>query len=171
MRDDKGYNKHVTLNFLRDQLLYDIGNLGYVEGHILPDDQEHARHVTSDIIEDGNVDRITRILDLVHAEAEELLYPYTKRKTTCVDDRYDPLINRECYVIDMHVPDRFSSTTSRLLETLIHEWMVAAALADWLGITNERAAQKWKARAEEMRLSVMDVKGHHGVMTRPMHPF
>jgi len=74
----KERTKTVTLTFLREQLLYDIKNLAYVEGDVLPDDAQHSKHQVQDIGEEGNVDRVTRMLDLALSRCREHLYPYTK---------------------------------------------------------------------------------------------
>lgn len=166
-----GAQKHVRLLFDREQLLYDVGNLAYTESDVMPEDAEHSRHVTADVTQGGNVDRVTRVLDLVHADAIEVLYPYTRSETGVCHELRDELRERQTYEIDMYVPDSFSDTTAHVLEQLIHEWMVAAALGEWLSITNAAAAQKWKDRAAEMRREVMSRKNTRGVLRRRMHPF
>lgn len=70
--------KTVKLTFKREELLYDIRNNAYVEGDVMQVKTEHDRHQVQDIGEDGNIDRVTRVLDLAHAECEEALFPYTK---------------------------------------------------------------------------------------------
>ena len=70
--------KTVKMTFKREELLYDIRNNAYVEGDVMQTKTEHDRHQVQDIGEDGNIDRVTRVLDLAHAECEEALFPYTK---------------------------------------------------------------------------------------------
>ena len=70
--------KTVKMTFKREELLYDIRNNAYVEGDVMQAKTEHDRHQVQDIGEDGNIDRVTRLLDLAHAECEEALFPYTK---------------------------------------------------------------------------------------------
>lgn len=70
--------KTVKLTFKREELLYDIRNNAYVEGDVMQANTEHDRHQVQDIGEDGNIDRVTRVLDLAHAECAEALFPYTK---------------------------------------------------------------------------------------------
>ena len=69
----------VTLTFGRDQLLYDIKNYAYVESHVMPPDTEHAKHMVADVGEEGNVDRMTRVMDLGVSMCRELLYPWAKK--------------------------------------------------------------------------------------------
>ena len=70
--------KTVKMTFKREELLYDIRNNAYVEGDVMLVKTEHDRHQVQDIGEDGNIDRVTRVLDLAPAECEEALFPYTK---------------------------------------------------------------------------------------------
>ena len=68
--------KTVTLTFKRSELLYDVENYSFVEGDIMETENEHARHQVFDIGQSGNVNRVTRVLNLTHAECVEMLYPY-----------------------------------------------------------------------------------------------
>lgn len=147
--DDEVGKVGVILTFARDQLLYDIRNAAYIEGHIMPADSEHNRHTVIDIGEVGNVDRVTRVLDLAISHCRELLYPYVKREI----DRYtldDKFKERASYGIVMQVPEDFSQTTLTLLERLIHEYLVCSAVADWLSIAKPEKAETWAAKAYDI---------------------
>lgn len=162
--------KTVKLTFKREELLYDIRNNAYVEGDVMQAKTEHDRHQVQDIGEDGNIDRVTRLLDLAHAECEEALFPYTKENVeqeTEMDDTptfVEPVEETPAeeftneipdakptgdYVIRLLVPDEYSKTTVRLIVRYIHEYMVCRVLADWLSITNPPAAANWKAKQDE----------------------
>jgi len=58
--------------------------------------------------QDGNVDRVTRILNLVHSECVEMLFPYTKEE---ISDKQEPLDNvmtvPEEYLITLVLPGIF----------------------------------------------------------------
>lgn len=138
----------VTLSFARGQLLYDIRNYAYVESHIMDDGTEEAKHTVADVGEEGNVDRVTRVLDLGVSMCREMLYPFSKREIECTayDDQ---LKERAQYVIVMEVPANFSQTTLTLLERLIHEYLVCRGVADWLSITNPEKGDTWLAKAAE----------------------
>ena len=77
--ENDGITLKVTLTFKRDQLLYDIKNAAYVESHVMPPDTEHAKHMVADVGEEGNVDRVTRVLDLGVSMCREMLYPWAKK--------------------------------------------------------------------------------------------
>ena len=64
----------VRLKFLRSQLLYDIRNYAYVEADVMGEEKQHAQHVLAEIGEEGNVDRVSRILAVTHTAVIEMLY-------------------------------------------------------------------------------------------------
>lgn len=147
----------MTLTFLREQLLYDIKNIAYVEGDVLPDDAQHSKHQVQDIGEDGNIDRVTRMLDLAMAHCVEALYPYSKTDVesgTVLDD----VMNEEYeYSVTLLVPDDFSDTTAKYLEQLIHNLLVYLVLADWMSIANvanPQSAANWASKAEDLESEI-----------------
>ncbi len=146
--EKEGRTLRVKLTFKRDQLLYDIRNNAYVESHVMEPDKEHARHMVADVGEEGNVDRMTRVLDLGVSMCREMLYPWAKREIE-VTEMDDTLRERKQYVIEMSVPSTMSQTTLRLVERLIHEYLVCRGVADWLSITNAEKAETWLAKAAE----------------------
>lgn len=146
--ENEGSTLKVTLTFLREQLLYDIKNYAYVESHVMPPEAEHAKHMVADVGEEGNVDRMTRVLDLGVSMCREMLYPWAKREieNTEYDDTF---AERKQYVITMNVPTAMSQTTLTFVERLIHEYLVCRGVADWLSITNPQKAETWLAKAAE----------------------
>ena len=142
--------KDVNLSFKREQLLYDIKNYAFVEGDVMQAKTEHDRHQVIDVGEDGNIDRVTRVLDLSFVECVDLLYPYSKKTFEDMQDSNDILEETETYTIEMKVPDWFSKTTVVLLEKLIHEYMVYRVLADWMSITNPASKANWEEKIEDV---------------------
>ena len=168
---DSENKRTVRLKFLRSQLLYDIKNYAYVEADVMGEEKQHAQHVLAEIGEEGNVDRVSRFLAVVHAAVIELLYPWTKQET--IEEEIDNcLCAPDEYVVELHVPDSVSRTTMNLLSRLIHEYMVYRVLADWLSITNPDAAVNWAAKAEATEGEITKAKTtHKGVFTRKTHPW
>lgn len=164
--------KNVTLVFKREELLYDIKNYAFIEGHVWGEENQHAQHTLVDIGEDGNVDRVNRILDTVHAATIELLYPYTKLELVDDEEISDQMEAPTDYKIEMKVPITMSRTTLLLLNKLIHEFMVARVIHDWLSITHPEAANNWLSKALEAEEEINSIKhSRTGVMRRPSHPF
>lgn len=169
--NDNSDKRTVRLKFLRSQLLYDIKNYAYVEADVMGEDKQHAQHVLADVGEEGNVDRVSRILSVVHAAVIELLYPWTKSEP--VEEEIDDCLwAPEEYILELHVPSDVSRTTLHLLSRLIHEYMVYRVLADWLSITNPQAAENWAAKAAATEEEIEEAKTtHKGVFTRATHPW
>lgn len=161
----------ATLHFVREQLLYDVANLGYVEGDVMSEEVQHPRHQTQDIAQSGNVDRVTRVLDLAHADCVEALYSYTKRDVE-ESELDDVLTEPEEYVIQLFLPKDFSQTTLNLIAKSVHEYMVACVMADWLSITNPQASAKWAEKAAALMEAIKNRMNHRaGTTRRRMSPF
>lgn len=147
----------VKLRFITSEILDDVKQYAWVSGDLMsPEDGAgHARHQTQDITEKGNLDRVTRMLNLSMARCREALYPFTKRAVDSVEpERNDILVLPQEYLIGLEVPDTFSKTTADLLEQYIHEYCVASILADWFSITNPSSVQSWQLRAENAMHSI-----------------
>ncbi|MCH5225071.1 MAG: hypothetical protein J1D77_03690 [Muribaculaceae bacterium] len=165
--------REAALGFKRSQLLYDIKNLGFIEGDVLEPEQYHTRQRIQDIGERGNVDRVTRIMDLSVAHCTEKLYPFTRREIrrapTVIDDR---LREDKIYWIVLRVAADFSETTLIYLEKLIHEFIVSRVLYDWLSITNPSKREIWREKMEELEAEIMkSLKKRQGRVRRGLHPF
>ena len=118
-------------------------------------DDEHARHQVFDIAEKGNIDRVTRVLNLAHAECVEMLFPYTKEEIADGQEALnDVLTAPEEYHIVLNLPVGFSLTTVRLLQNLIHEYLVCRVLADWMSITNPNSEANWERKFESLRSKI-----------------
>ena len=161
----------VRLKFLRKELLYDIKNYAFVEADVMGEEKQHAQHVLAEIGEDGNVDRVSRILAVVHSAVIEMLFPYTKAEP--IAEEIDNCLHApDEYVVELNVPNTMSRTTLRHLSRLIHEYMVYCVLADWLSITNPQAAANWTAKAEAIKEEIEEVKNlPRKASTRATHPW
>ena len=169
--EEKDGRINAVLGFKRDQLLYDIKNYAYIEGGVMGTESNHNRHMVQDVGEEGNVDRVTRVLNLTVAKCRELLYPYTKdelHRTELNDTLREPQV----YGIVLSVPTDFSQTTLYLLENLIHEYLVCKALSDWLSITNPAKAQVWEVKAEDAESEIRaNLHARIARTRRRLHPF
>lgn len=170
----KTQTRTATLKFLRPELVYDAENYAYVEGDIMGDENKHQKHQVMDIAQDGNVDRVTRVLNLAHAECVEMLYPYTKEE---IEDGSTPELNdvlavQEEYTIELTLPSTFSKTTVNLLANLIHEYLVCRVLQDWFSITYPDASAAWaeKLMAVKEKISTA-IMSRTKSLRRRMSPF
>lgn len=165
--------KEVTLTFKRQELLYDASNYSFVEADIIPEGDECRRHQVFDIAQDGNVNRVTRVLNMAHAECVEMLYPYTKEEIPDEQEALDDVMQEpEVYEIKLSLPAGFSLTTVKMLENLIHEYLVCRVLADWMSITNPDSEGTWEKKFVTLRnkiqTSLLSRRGH---VRRKLKPF
>lgn len=163
----------VVLKFRRENLDYSIKNYAYIESHVMKDEEECTKHMICDISEDGNRDRVTRLLGVIHAAVIEMLYPFTKLEAieeVINDDIWEP----EEYIVEIHVPTTFSRTTCHLLSRLIHEYMVYRVLYDWLTMTgaDPGVASSWLEKAMEAAGEIESIKNlRTGTLERPLRPW
>ena len=129
--DEQNGTVEAVLSFKRDQLLYDIANYAYIEGHVMETENTHQQHTVQDVGEEGNVDRVTRVLDLNVAKCREMLYPFIKHEIHR-HELDDTLKETPAYGMVLKVPQGFSQTTLNLLGRLIHEYLVCKSVADWM---------------------------------------
>lgn len=150
----------LHLSFYRDELIYDIKNLAYIESHAMPDEQLHARHQVADIDESGNSDRLNRVLNLKYRQCVELLHRWTRRSLRegeTMDNRPDDSFD---YTMQLQVPVTFSRTSADYLLDLIHEYLVCSTIADWLGILYPTKYPIWQQRAADAISEMTKLLGH-----------
>lgn len=165
----------IKLIFFQDELIYDVSNYSFVEGDIMSDGEDniHAQLQTFDIAQYGNYDRVTRILNLAHAECVEMLYPYTKKLVPESPKNLNNMLNDPYqYVIEMNLPDGFSMTTVELIKHLIHDYMVDRVMADWMSITNPKSQANWEDKLQRTKTKVQTaLMSRRGHTRRRLHPF
>ena len=171
--DSRQQSKAVTLTFKRTELLYDAENYSFVEGDIMKADDEHARHQVFDIAAKGNIDRVTRVLNLAHAECVEMLFPYSKEEIPEGQEAMtDVMTAPEEYHIVLNLPDGFSLTTLKLLTHLVHEYLVCRVLADWMSITNPGSQENWEEKFKSLKTKIQtSIVSRTGKVRRKLKPF
>ena len=129
-------------------LLYDIENMAYT----IADTGEHDRHTlhrVRDICQDGNIDRISRVLGLAYSNLLSVLIPLLAAPR--IDVKKDLSAQPHDYHIRLRDEGnmKFYLTKERQLKIkeTAHEYMVSMVLADWLAITLPEAADVWQHRA------------------------
>ena len=165
--------KVVELIFKRTELLYDAENYSFVEGDIMKADDEHARHQVIDIVAEGNIDRVTRVLNLAHAECVEMLFPFSKEDIPEGQEVMDSdLVAPEVYSIVLNLPEDFSLTTLKLLTHLVHEYLVCRVLADWMSITNPGSQENWEEKFKSLKTKIQtSIVSRIGKVRRKCKPF
>lgn len=145
----------VRMMFLTKELLYDAANAAYIEGDGISEDDVHSRHRVMDITDDGNRDRVVRVLDLAHAACVEMLYPYTKTELPDDMEQMDNTTEeKEAYAITLRLPDGISKSTLELLSKNVHEYLVCRVVADWMSLTHPESTATWTDKADHAAYGV-----------------
>lgn len=169
--------RSVVIRLQKSALIYDIDNCSYVEGDIMEPSNENAKVQTFDIAQKGNIDRVTRMLNLAYSECVEMLYPYAKE--TIKGGGY-PIIASplgiscppEEYYINLSLPKNFSATTIKLLTNLIHEYLVCRVLSDWMSIVNPGSKANWEDKANKIKAKISaSLVSRTGALRRKSNPF
>lgn len=142
-------DKKATIKYKVSEIIYDVNNLAWIEGDIMSDDEGHKKHQLVDITQQGNIDRVKRVLDMAFAEIVEMLYPHTKAEIKEDDLMLDNIPEEvDSYILELHLPSNYSITTLNLLKNYIHEYLVMRVLQDWLLIVYPDKAVKYDAKLE-----------------------
>lgn len=140
--------KQIEIILYRKSLLYDISNIAYIVADSAPDLDEKIRSVITDICEEGNVDRVTRIMNRAYNDLLNHLYAYTKERVleeSKINDLFSESLE---YKIQMMVPEDFSKTTVSALGEYFHEYIVDVVLVEWLSITKKDEVGIWQEKAD-----------------------
>jgi len=169
----KEQERAISLIFHRDQILYDCETGAYVEGDVMSVEDEHAKHQVMDIAQEGNVDRVTRVLNTAFNECVEMCYPFAKTKTLKDGDVLDDTLQAPgTYVLTLRVPCTLSDTTIHLLRDKIHERLVCSVMADWMSITKPNVEGNWEKKVEAANDSIKTcLHGRMRRVRRRMTPF
>lgn len=133
----------------KETLLYDISNIAYVIAD--KNEENHELHKVRDICQDGNIDRVSRILGQAYAEILVLLAPLLTPRV--IDVNRDSSAMPRDYKIEFTTESdlRLKLTPEKKLKIreLSHEYMVCRVMADWLGIILPQEAEIWRMRCEK----------------------
>lgn len=138
-------------------LLYDVASIAYT----IADTKEacHALHNVRDICQEGNIDRVSRILGLAYSQLLALLMPILQspKLNPDHDNSMVPHDYEFCFRNDSCMKFRLTGELRLLIKETAHEYMVAMVLSDWLDITLPEAADVWKCKAETALESLKDI--------------
>lgn len=162
----------ATLSFSREAIIYDIENYAYIVADSIIKDEEHAKHQVLDIAQEGNIDRVTRMVNIAFAKCVEMLYPYTKNE--CGQQEYydNSLVGDDVLLMSLSLPEGFSRTTLDFVSKLIHEYIVYCVMADWLSLTYPALSAVWRAKQQEAEQDIRTrLNARCGRIRRTQTPF
>lgn len=163
----------------KESLIYDISALAYTiaDNH---DDSDASLHRLRDICEDGNIDRVSRILGLAYANLLNVLLPVISPPSADISRDFSASPHDYEFIFRDDESVNYSLTKERQLKIKesSREYMVCMVLADRLDITLPPAADVWRFKAEtafnSLKEIVMEIVSHTtatGGFTRRLSPF
>lgn len=144
----------------KSALLYDIQNLAFVIADN-NDNLNHGLHRVRDICQDGNLDRVSRMLNLAYAEILNYLAPILIPPSIDLSRDYaaDPHDYELIWTSDTPLATSITPEIKMKIKESCHEYMVCRVLADWLTVTFPEAAEEWKLKTQETSKSLKEICG------------
>ena len=154
----------MTIDIKSDEVLQDIRSAAWLEAELHPELDRHHRHEMADICENGNIERVWRVLGTATAEIRVALHKMLAPQTTVST------------VNDLDCPDRRNFTISNPLPTAtiayikekIHEYLVAAVMADRTAVIIPAAADVWQARTDDALAALREVAATSHTPLKPV---
>lgn len=167
-----GNKRAATITLYRSQILYDIEQYAHIEGLVMQVQNEHDRSMVMDATEEGNIDRVNRVLNLAYCELVEMMFPFTKEACDEEELRNDEIVEPSVYVLSLSLPSLFSKTTVNHIAALAHEYMVCRVLSDWFNITKNVAWESWQLRLADVSSQIRTrLNARRGAIRRTQSPF
>lgn len=161
----------MLLSILSDEILADIRSAGWLEGELHPELDRHRRHEMADICEPDNVERVWRVLALCEAQVRLAL-----TRILCAPKRTQE-VNLLLRPTKWNFRFRFAISTAigGFLREKIHEYMVAAVMADRAATIIPDAAATWQERRDAALGALQNLAATTRLPTgrarRPLFPF
>lgn len=163
--------KNFTVILHRAELISDIEAQAFIMGDMLPEEQQHTKHLIQDICQPPSLDRTTRMLTVAFHECVAILGAFVKE--AAISERgSDAFVEKQQYSIRLSCPDTITESTLAALPNLLHEFMLWKVLADW---TSQILPEQYAAclnRVEESKGSILSVmRKRSKPITLKAHPF
>lgn len=131
------------------ELLFDIANMAYT----IADTGElnrHTLHRVRDICEEGNIQRVERVLHLAYSNVIGVLHPVMRAPKGMTDEDCGrtPGDFEFRFIDNCRLRSNLTAEARLRIKEMIREYMVCMVLHDWLTITLPEAADVWKDKYE-----------------------
>lgn len=181
MRMCKKGNK-AMVELQKEELVFDIKNTAYIfaDSYVNPDVDIRQLKNAFDIGEEGNRDKLARILDSTVEDCREMLFRFAKHEMVggafesneweeCIGS---PTNDEEAYYLAMLIPNGFSHTSLHSMAVYIHDYIVNEALYEWMMLILPEAADRFWALAEDKKQKIKDASNRSTGRSRiRLHPF
>ena len=172
----------VMIELQKKELVFDIRNTAaaYADSISSSVEDSHSIHNVYDVGEDGNRDKLARILDSAVEDCKEMLFRYTKMEVLgggfdsneweeCIGS---PTNDEDAYYLAMRMSSGFSKTSVHTMKVYIHDYSVNQSLYEWLMIVYPDGADRFWALAEDKKQKIKDSSNRSAGRARiRLHPF
>lgn len=170
------------IELLKEELVHDIKNTAFTFADSIPTDDANPKvlHNVFDVGEEGNRERLARILDSAVEDCREMLYKFCKLEMTCGgfdSNEWEECIGSPCnkeiaYYLAMRMPNGYSKTSVHTLTVYIHDYIVYRSLYEWLMIVYTDGAENFLVLAEDKKQKIKDATNRTAGRSRiRLHPF
>lgn len=122
--------KNFTVVLHRAELISDIEAQAFIIGDMLPEEQQHTKHLIQDICQPPSLDRTTRMLTVAFHECVAILGSFVKDAAVS-EKGSDAFVEKQQYAISLSFPDTITESALVALPNLLHEFILWKVLADW----------------------------------------
>lgn len=138
----------MKITIKKESVLHDVANLAFVIADIHGNADAHAVHQTFDIVEEGNIDRVARIMGLAFSEIETVMSPVMspRRLPSRLKDRSAVARDYSLTLRDDLCGEMAVEAVA--IHRIMQEFMVCKVLADWLSVTLPSLSGIWKEKAQ-----------------------
>ncbi len=161
----------MLLSILSAEVLDDVRSAAWLEGELHPELDRHRRHEMADICEEGNIERVWRVLALCGAQVRLVLSRIIRHESRTP---HTNTIQRPTKW-DFQFKFSIGNTAKGLIREKIHEYMVAAVMADRTATIIPEAADVWNKRMEGALAGLSNLAATTRLPTgparRPLYPF
>ena len=159
--------QRVVMELQKAELVYDVANTAYTFADTLTDVEK--RNIM-DVAEDGNRDKLARILDEAVEDCRETLYHLGKGHVDgswyetdewedCVGS---PTNDEESYYMKMFAPRYFSTSSLHTMTVYAHNYIVNKAVSDWLMVVYPKGAEQFLTLATETKDKLLRAANRSG---------
>ena len=153
-----------------EEVLADIRSAAWLEQELHPALDRHRRHQMADICEDGNAERVWRVLGSAVAEVRFALLKILNPSDCIVQVNELERPGEWTFSFSVDLP----ADILTFLKEKIHGYLVASVMADRCGVIIREAAPIWQDRAEEamamLRGGATTAFGRFNPVRRPLWP-
>lgn len=138
----------ITLSLSLPEIIFDIQNKTYLTGRsaLNGNNFTHIANMQAND-DDENASQILRSITIAATRLRNRLAEYLEDGDTGANN--DSLTARDSLEFNLRMPSNFNEAVTRTLSQTAHQFIVAAAIADWFAITAKGETADYLPVAEE----------------------